>query len=137
MKTVIISTAAALLAVVAQAAPAPAPAQNEARQFQVSITFHGAGGASYSQQFPADNSVHTICTFPFIPSSALGHAFLCYAQGSNDITANPLAVSSISSVGGGFCTFSGAQGSSTVVFGEQTVPVGPPQTQIRGSCDNA
>ena len=50
---------------------------------------------------------------------------------------NSLSVTSISSVGGGFCSFTGAQGSSTVVYGEADVPVNPPQVQIRGSCDNA
>ena len=46
-----------------------------------------------------------------------------------------LSVSQISSVGGGFCTFSGADGSSTVVVGEETVDVGPPQVLLRGTCD--
>ena len=52
-------------------------------------------------------------------------------------TDNPLIVSQISSVGGGFCTFTGLNGSSTVVFGEETVDVVPPQVQIQGDCDSA
>ena len=58
MKTAILAVATALLAAVAQAAPAPA--QNEARAFQVAINFQGPGQAVYSQNFPADNSVHEI-----------------------------------------------------------------------------
>jgi hypothetical protein len=50
-------------------------------------------------------------------------------------TANPLSISQISSVGGGFCTFFGIDGSETTVVGAQTVPVGPPQTQVSGVCD--
>ena len=50
---------------------------------------------------------------------------------------NPLIVSQISSIGGGFCVFTGLNGSSTVVFGEATVDVVPPQVQIQGDCDTA
>ena len=48
---------------------------------------------------------------------------------------NSLVVSQISSVGGGFCVFTGINGSSTVVYGDETVDVTPPQVQIRGDCD--
>ena len=43
----------------------------------------------------------------------------------------------ISSAGGGFCSFQGVDGSDTVVFGEETVDVGPPQTIVSGTCDIA
>lgn len=50
-------------------------------------------------------------------------------------TANPLSVSKISSLtGGAVCTFKGIDGSVTTVIGEETVDVGPPQTQISASC---
>ena len=62
MKASILAAATALLAATAQAAPAPV--QKEARQFQVSITFHGAAGQSYSQSFPADDTTHAISESP-------------------------------------------------------------------------
>ena len=52
----------------------------------------------------------------------------------NLITANPLSISYIESAGGATCTFFGIDGSQTTVVGAQTVPVGPPQTQVSGSC---
>ena len=58
MKAFTISTALALLAAMASAAPAPnspdwAP---ETRQFQAQITFFGAAGASFSLSVPTDGS---------------------------------------------------------------------------------
>jgi hypothetical protein len=50
------------------------------------------------------------------------------------ITANPLSISHIVSAGGATCTFHGIDGSVTTTVGTQTVDVGPPQTQISGSC---
>ena len=38
------------------------------------------------------------------------------------------------SEGGATCGFLGIDGSQTTVVGAQTVDVGPPQTQISGSC---
>ena len=113
MKAIIL--AATLFAGLALAAPAPAanPVPSaEKRAFQVSITFHSPDGTSFSQLFPADNSVHDV---------------------SNQVK----TISSISSPGGGFCTFRGADGSSTVVYSEADEPVNPPQPQLSGSCDNA
>ncbi|KAN0075742.1 hypothetical protein V8E54_007012 [Elaphomyces granulatus] len=104
MKVSIISTIVATLLAASSAAPV-----DNARQFQVAITFYGAAGASFTQLFPTDDQPYPIT--------------------------NPLSISQISSVGGGFCTFRGIDGSETVVVGEQTVPVGPPQTQISGVCD--
>ena len=47
---------------------------------------------------------------------------------------NPLSISHIKSEGGATCTFFGIDGSVTTVVGAQTVDVGPPQTQVSGSC---
>ena len=50
--------------------------------------------------------------------------------------ANPLSVSAVSSVGGGFCNFRGVDGSEVVVAdADVRHPVDPPQAQISGSCD--
>ncbi|KAK0514912.1 hypothetical protein JMJ35_002291 [Cladonia borealis] len=102
MKTFTITTSLALLVATISAAP------SSKRQFDVSVTFNGADGASYFQAFPADDSVQPIT--------------------------NPLSVSSISSPGGGFCSFFGADGSETVVIGDETSIVAPPQVQVSGSC---
>ena len=48
--------------------------------------------------------------------------------------ANPLSVTSISSPGGGFCNFYGVDGGDTVLVGDETVIVAPPQAQVSGSC---
>ncbi|KAL8936809.1 MAG: hypothetical protein Q9216_004739 [Gyalolechia sp. 2 TL-2023] len=113
MKAFTISTAvAALLASMASAAPAPAPATPdqapETRQFQAQITFFGAHSASFSLSVPTDGSEFSI--------------------------SNPLSVSKIQSLGGATCGFTGIDGSRVVTVGAQTVDVGPPQTQISGSC---
>lgn len=50
------------------------------------------------------------------------------------VAANPLSISHITSLGGATCSFVGIDGSHTVVVGAQTVDVGPPQTQVSGSC---
>ncbi|RAK97943.1 uncharacterized protein BO80DRAFT_388589 [Aspergillus ibericus CBS 121593] len=103
MKTALIAATISSIAAFASANPV------ENRAFQVAITFWGADGSSYGQNFPADSSSHAIT--------------------------NTLSVTNISSAGGGFCNFHGVDGSSTVVIGEEKVPVSPPQAQIRGSCD--
>ena len=54
---------------------------------------------------------------------------------SASVIDDSLSVSHISSAGGAICTIIGVDGSETTIVGEQTVDVGPPQTQIRGSCD--
>ncbi|KAL6716791.1 hypothetical protein ACLMJK_004703 [Lecanora helva] len=110
MKTFTVAALATLMAAVTQAAPA-ASTPKEARVFYASLTFTGAGPnpPSYSLSEPADSSEFLID--------------------------NPLSVSHISSVGGAICTITGLDGSTTTIVGEQTVDVGPPQTQVRGSCD--
>jgi len=107
MKSFIISTAAALFLTLTYAAPA----QNIApRQFLAFITFEGATPEAYfTQSVPTDGSVFYI--------------------------SNPLSISHINSQGGATCVFNGIDGSVTEVVGAETVDVGPPQTQISGSCE--
>ncbi|PWY96246.1 hypothetical protein BO94DRAFT_570591 [Aspergillus sclerotioniger CBS 115572] len=103
MKTTFIAATLSSIAALGSASPV----ENSA--FQVAITFWGADGSSFGQNFPADDSTHAIT--------------------------NPMAVTNISSAGGGFCSFQGVDGSSTVVAGEVKVPVSPPQAQAWGACD--
>ncbi|KKK27096.1 hypothetical protein ARAM_000041 [Aspergillus rambellii] len=73
------------------------------------ITFIGAGDAQFTQDFPTDGS--------FIQIS------------------NPLSISHISSSTQGIaCAFHGIDHSLTTVVGVAEVDVGPPQTQVEGSC---
>ncbi|KAL2837943.1 hypothetical protein BJY01DRAFT_251174 [Aspergillus pseudoustus] len=72
------------------------------------ITFHGAADASFSMDFPTDGSTVQI----------------------TDV----LSISKISSTSHAVCHFKGIDGSFTQVVGEQTVDVGPPQTQVWGTC---
>ncbi|PYH44311.1 uncharacterized protein BP01DRAFT_86823 [Aspergillus saccharolyticus JOP 1030-1] len=79
---------------------------------EVSITFIGAANAQFTQSFPTDGSTVAIT--------------------------NPLSISHIaSSTAGVTCTFAGIDHSTTTVSGAVTVDVGPPQTQIQGSCTAA
>lgn len=71
MKSVIFSTAFALLAAVAKTAPAPAQAL-EARQFYVAVTFFGVGPDDYyTQSFPANGQPVPICTYREQPQELL------------------------------------------------------------------
>ncbi|KAL3464626.1 hypothetical protein BJX64DRAFT_254663 [Aspergillus heterothallicus] len=72
------------------------------------ITFHGAADAAFTMDFPTDGSAVQIT--------------------------NVLSISKISSTSDAVCHFRGIDGSFTEVVGQQTVDVGPPQTQIWGSC---
>ncbi|KAG0648898.1 hypothetical protein D0Z07_4993 [Hyphodiscus hymeniophilus] len=90
------------------AAAAQAAPRAQPRQFQAQITFEGAAGAEFSMSVPTDGSV-----FPI---------------------SDPLSISHIESLGGATCSFVGIDGSHTVVVGAQSVDVGPPQTQVSGSC---
>ncbi|KAJ5698532.1 hypothetical protein N7462_000537 [Penicillium macrosclerotiorum] len=75
----------------------------------VDITFIGAADAQFTQAFPTDGSVVAI--------------------------SNVLSISHISSATDGVgCTFNGVDHSVTTVNGATTVDVGPPQTQISGTC---
>lgn len=105
MKAFTLAIATALLASSAFAAPAA----KAARQFEAQITFHGATPEdTFTQSVPTD-----------------GSTFYVYDKSS---------ITSISSAGGATCTFFGVDGSVTTVVGAQTVPVGPPQVQLTGSC---
>ncbi|KAL9011690.1 MAG: hypothetical protein Q9173_003484 [Seirophora scorigena] len=121
MKAFTISTALALLTSLVSAAPAITP--HEARQFQAQITFIGAADGVFYQSVPTDGSVFSITLS--VPATSVPNLIPA---------ANPLSVSKIRSEGGATCSFTGIDGSSTVVVGAQTVDVGPPQTQISGSC---
>ncbi|KAJ5093659.1 hypothetical protein N7456_009520 [Penicillium angulare] len=80
------------------------------RAQEVEITFIGAADAQFSQSFPADGSVVSI--------------------------SNSLSISHVSSADGNVqCTFNGIDNSVTTTDGAGTVDVGPPQTQISGSCN--
>ncbi|KAL4893900.1 hypothetical protein BDV59DRAFT_201220 [Aspergillus ambiguus] len=78
------------------------------KRFDVTVTFHGAADASYVRSIPAD--------------------------GSTAVLNNDLSISKISGSGGATCTFHGVDGSVTTVNGQETVDVGPPQTQTWGTC---
>ncbi|KAE8150471.1 hypothetical protein BDV25DRAFT_154289 [Aspergillus avenaceus] len=76
---------------------------------QVAVTFIGAADAQFTQYFPVNGDETQIY--------------------------NRLSISHIaSSTAGVSCTFNGIDDSVTTVTGAQTVDVGPPQTQISGSC---
>ncbi|RAK95958.1 uncharacterized protein BO80DRAFT_367574 [Aspergillus ibericus CBS 121593] len=73
------------------------------------ITFIGAAGAQFTQDFPIDGSTVKIT--------------------------NPLSISQIyDGTKGTVCTFNGIDHSVTTVTGVGQVDVGPPQTQVQGSC---
>ncbi|KAJ5539484.1 hypothetical protein N7513_007816 [Penicillium frequentans] len=85
------------------------------RTNDVEITFIGAANAQFTQNFPADGSTVSICPFTLLP--------------------DVLSISHISSADASVqCTFHGIDNSVTTVSGAELVDVGPPQTQISGSC---
>ncbi|KAJ5725628.1 uncharacterized protein N7483_006985 [Penicillium malachiteum] len=95
-----------LSAVLALASAAPVKRSND-----VEITFIGAAGAQFTQNFPTDSTATSI--------------------------SNVLSISHISSGTDGVeCTFTGVDSSSTTVDGVEEVDVGPPQTQVSGTCWN-
>ena len=67
----------------------------------------------------------------FLPKSPPPKAYL------PDIADNPLSISHITVSGDAetICTFYGVDNSVTTVFDDDTVDVGPPQTQTSGSCN--
>lgn len=92
----------------------------------VEITFHGAAGAQFTQSFPEDGTTTSICMFT-----------ARYFKGLEvlTVTANPLSISQISSYTDLVeCTFTGVDGSFTTVDGAVSSDVGPPQTQVSGTC---
>jgi hypothetical protein len=119
-----IFTTAAFFAFVATLAAA-APAPQGSNGFEALITFQGAAGAQFTLSVPSDGTVFSI-----------GKFFL-HSQNSNcssEVVDNALSISHIVSEGGASCGFHGIDGSETTVVGAQTVDVGPPQTQVWGSC---
>ncbi|PYH41111.1 uncharacterized protein BP01DRAFT_395408 [Aspergillus saccharolyticus JOP 1030-1] len=82
-----------------------------ASAFNVSVTFYGATeDESYSLLIPTDVTPVQID--------------------------NPMVVYSISSPGGGFCTFVGVEGEDVVIYAEEEVELTTPQAIKSGSCDN-
>ncbi|KAJ5556259.1 hypothetical protein N7494_000174 [Penicillium frequentans] len=88
---------------------ATASAAPTKRTDTVEITFHGAAGAQFTQSFPTDDTATSIY--------------------------NPLSISKISSSTNLVeCSFTGVDGSFTTVDGAVSSDVGPPQTQVSGTC---
>ncbi|GAT19444.1 similar to An07g00330 [Aspergillus luchuensis] len=101
------------------------PGQTQPTGGQVLITFVGAANAQFQQQFPT-NGVSTKINCSGMLTEELRQS------------GNPLSISHISSTTGGVkCTFNGIDNSVTTINGAQTVDVGPPQTQISGTCHAA
>ncbi|KAK2760830.1 hypothetical protein FQN54_002069 [Arachnomyces sp. PD_36] len=106
MQLITTSVAFALFAALVNAAPNP---QTQAAPI-VTATFHGADAdASFQQDFISGGNTADI---------------------TNDLSITYISVEA----GAGSCTFYGVDGSVTTVNGGGRVPVGPPQTQISGSC---
>ena len=94
-------------------------------QATAQVTFIGAAGAQFTQDFPTDGSNVKISMFP-------AHDYHISRLIS---LANPLSISHIScGTRGAVCTFDGIDHSVTTVTGVGQVDVGPPQTQVQGSC---
>jgi hypothetical protein len=146
MKVSIFSTIFATLLAASSAAPFDPSCQSQIdalRQIQidalrlldVSVTFYGAAGASFNQQFAADSKIYRISKF-FPCSLHIGwkrtgnvnHWQFLFA-------ANPLSISYIKVEGPAICTFYGINKGITHVIDGQVVPVGPPQTQVFGACN--
>lgn len=90
------------------------------------ITFIGAANAQFSKVFGLDGAAVEIGLYQSIPNNMNSTLMLL---------GDPLSISHImSNTEGVKCTFNGVDNSVTVVEGAQTVDVGPPQTQISGSC---
>lgn len=90
------------------------------------VTFIGAADAQFSQGFPTDGEWVQI-------STSLSPNIL-HPDAALTSTANPLSISHIQSDAAGVtCVFNGIDKSVTTVSGG-LVDVGPPQTQISGSC---
>ncbi|KAJ5503686.1 hypothetical protein N7463_006560 [Penicillium fimorum] len=87
----------------------PAPVGDHPRGNEVHVTFIGAADGQFTQSFPSNGEWVQIM--------------------------NPLSISHIqTSTDGVTCVFNGIDHSVTTVVGTQLVDVGPPQTQISGSC---
>ncbi|MCJ1391408.1 hypothetical protein MMC18_004272 [Xylographa bjoerkii] len=107
MKSSTLSIMITLLAASASAAPTPVPAS---QVFNVGLTFNGPED-SYFLSVPADDAPHPIT--------------------------NPMSVSSISSNGGGECSFFGVDGGNFFLADAGSLVVGPPQALVLVDCDIA
>lgn len=102
------------------------------RDNSVSITFIGAADAKFEQAFPIDGSAVQICKSAHLHQDADG---ICFEGKRLTSTANPLSISHIEiDTAGVSCIFNGVDNSVTSVTGPATVDVGPPQTQVKGTC---
>ncbi|KAJ6125586.1 hypothetical protein N7471_012903 [Penicillium samsonianum] len=89
--------------------PAPPSTPGSTGGDQVHVTFLGAANAQFTQSFPSN--------------------------GESVKIVNPLSISHIQTdTKGVTCVFNGIDHSVTTVIGTQLVDVGPPQTQVSGSC---
>jgi hypothetical protein len=88
----------------------------------------------------AQQTLNLLSTSPVmvrLSQSVCSIYYICLRSSKNALTLpdNPLSISHISSNTAGFqCTFNGIDQSVTTVNGAETVDVGPPQTQLKGSC---
>lgn len=99
---------------------------------QVQITFLGAANAQFTQSFPTNGATAQISM------STFGFSVTTDRLRKLTAIANPLSISHIeSNTNGVSCVFNGIDHSVTTVNGAQLVDVGPPQTQVSGSCKAA
>lgn len=91
------------------------------------VTFLGAANAQFTQSFPSNGESVKIGMSIYI---------FRYKQTKTLISiVNPLSISHIQTdTKGVTCVFNGIDHSVTTVIGTQLVDVGPPQTQVSGSC---
>lgn len=125
MKLSIISFIAALAAVTT-ASPVP-----DSKHASAHITFIGAADGEFTQNFKTDGSSQKISMFAFY---CLPTVKIELSRNGTDCLANPLSISKISAPSGVTCAFLGVDGQVTTVDGPSTVDVGPPQTQVTGTC---
>lgn len=107
--------------------PAPPSTPGSTGGDQVHVTFLGAANAQFTQSFPSNGESVKIGMSIYI---------FRYKQTKTLISiVNPLSISHIQTdTKGVTCVFNGIDHSVTTVIGTQLVDVGPPQTQVSGSC---
>lgn len=109
------------------APPTPRGTNPEPTGDQVHVTFIGAADAQFTQSFPSSGEWVQISMSIYIFRNAQTKTLIGIA--------NPLSISHIQTgTEGVTCVFNGVDNSVTTVIGTQLVDVGPPQTQISGSC---
>ncbi|MCJ1272190.1 hypothetical protein MMC22_012098 [Lobaria immixta] len=132
MKAFTISSAVALLAAAAHAAPAQvalsraasapalAPAQGMIMSTTITVSYGTLASEATIRFEGADPDAYFDEEFPL--------------SGKSTQIQNRLSVSHIKGASGAKCVFHGVDGSVTHTEGDRTVDVGPPQTQLSGSC---